>query len=154
MSNDSITRSVAHSTFTLERTYKAAPQRVFAAFADKKQKAKWFDVTAPEETVWEMDFREGGREYNSGPFEGHMHSFDSIYHDIIENERIVYSYTLSVDGQKLSASLTTLEFEPSGDGTKLTLTEYDAYFDGLEEVGPREEGTRGLLDAIAATLDE
>ena len=35
-------RSAVHDTFTLERTYDAAPSRVFQAWADPKQKAKWF----------------------------------------------------------------------------------------------------------------
>jgi uncharacterized protein YndB with AHSA1/START domain len=35
-------RSVKHSTFTLERTYAAAPAQVFAAWADRDTKAKWF----------------------------------------------------------------------------------------------------------------
>ncbi|HRO04147.1 MAG TPA: hypothetical protein PLS69_11145 [Terricaulis sp.] len=34
--------STTHATFVIERHYKAAPARVFAAFADAKQKAKWF----------------------------------------------------------------------------------------------------------------
>ena len=35
-------RSVVHASFTITRRWKAAPARVFAAFADEKQKDKWF----------------------------------------------------------------------------------------------------------------
>ena len=34
--------SVAHATFSLERTYQAAPARVFAAWAEPAAKAQWF----------------------------------------------------------------------------------------------------------------
>jgi uncharacterized protein YndB with AHSA1/START domain len=32
---------VAHSTFTIERTYPVSPARVFFAFADKATKRRW-----------------------------------------------------------------------------------------------------------------
>ena len=36
------TRSATHGSFTIERTYPAAPSRVFAAFASLEAKARWF----------------------------------------------------------------------------------------------------------------
>ncbi|MDQ1721444.1 MAG: hypothetical protein QOI26_1178, partial [Pseudonocardiales bacterium] len=39
-------RTVEHSTFTVERTYNAAPARVFAAFADPAKKGRWFGPDA------------------------------------------------------------------------------------------------------------
>lgn len=64
-------RSITHSTFVIEREYAATPARAFAAFAEKKQKAKWFAAPGHTgEVTWDFDFREGGREYNSGKWEG------------------------------------------------------------------------------------
>ena len=60
-------RSVAHATFTIERKYEAAPARVFAAFATREAKARWFSGPpewGPDEG--EMDFRVGGRETSRG----------------------------------------------------------------------------------------
>lgn len=59
--------STTHATFVIEREYKAAPAKVFAAFSNPQSKAKWF--VGPEE--WDksnhkLDFRVGGSESVSG----------------------------------------------------------------------------------------
>jgi uncharacterized protein YndB with AHSA1/START domain len=153
--HDITDHTVTHASFTIERQYGATPARVFAAFADKEQKGEWF--AAPGDTgpvTWEFDFRDGGREYNSGAWEGGpTHSFDAHYLDIVENERIIYSYVMHVDGRKLSASLATLEFAAVEGGTLLTITEAGAFLDGLDSAVSREQGTRDLLDALGASLE-
>ncbi len=73
-------RSIEHAGFTIQRRYDAAPERVFAAWADPAAKARWF--AGPEE--WEvgpheLDFREGGTEFASGgPREGPVHRYRAI----------------------------------------------------------------------------
>jgi uncharacterized protein YndB with AHSA1/START domain len=147
-------RSVTHSTFTIERTYDASPERVFRAFADKESKAKWF--SGPDEWVLaksEMDFRVGGREISSaGPKGGPLHTFEARYHDIVPNARIVYSYDLFVGDAKLSVSLTTIELDPVGKSTRLVFTEQGAFLDGHEDPKLREEGTRWLLGKLGDSL--
>jgi len=146
-------RTTLHATFCLERSYPHAPSRVFAAFADRAEKAKWFgDPNASEDLTWELDFSEGGRELNSGSFEGRLHTFEATYHDIVADERIVYSYTMTVDGTRLSASLATITLEPAHGGTLLTMTEQGAFFDDSDDPSERERGTRDLLEILAASL--
>jgi uncharacterized protein YndB with AHSA1/START domain len=147
-------RTVTHATFAIERVYPASAARVFRAFADGKQKVHWFN--GPEE--WgpdkhEMDFRVGGRETSvGGPKDGPVHAFDAIYYDIIENERIVFSYDMHLDDRRISVSLTTIELKPAGDGTRLIFTEQGAYLDGWDNPAERERGTGGLLDALGRYL--
>jgi len=148
------TRSVTHSTFVVERVYDASPARVFHAFADPEAKARWF--THPDEWISDdpaMDFRVGGREsISGGPKGGPVHSFSSIYQDIVPNERIVYTYDMHMDDVRISVSLATIELFPAGDGTRLVMTEQGAFLDGFDDAGSREEGTKLLLDALGAAL--
>ena len=150
------TRTVVHASFTIERTYPAAPSRVFAAFADPVRKARWFgaaDGLTLIERVW--DFRDGGREHLSGRWpSGMVTAFDAHYHDIVPDRRIVYSYAMRLDGRRISASLATIEFLAEGTGTRLIVIEQGAFLDGYEDKGSREHGTGALLDRLGASLAE
>lgn len=149
-------RSVVHSTFVIERTYDAAPARVFAAWASQDAKSQWFGSPDDNNSNYDLDFRVGGRESwrggQGGPTGKSTFSFDAIYQDIVENERIVYAYDMHMDDERISVSLATVEFQAAGDGTLLTFTEQGAFLDGLDEPGRREEGTGSLLNALAEAL--
>ena len=151
-----MTRSATHATFVIEREYKAAPAKVFAAFADAKQKVRWFG--GPEE--WEksnlkLDFRVGGKEsVSGGPPGGVVHSYNAEYWEITENERIVSSYEMHLYKKRISVSLATMEFKPSASGTKFVLTEQGAFLDGYDDAGERERGTKELLDQLETYLKE
>jgi uncharacterized protein YndB with AHSA1/START domain len=75
-----------------------------------------------------------------------------MYWDIVTDERIVYAYELLLDEARVSVSLVTIELTAAGEGTLLTPTEHGAFFDGIEPPSLRAEGTRALLDALAAEL--
>lgn len=148
-------RSTVHATFVIERHFPSAPERVFAAFADPKLKARWFTGPpdwGPEEKSF--DFRVGGRETNSGgPKGGPLHSFVALYQDIVPNERIVFTYDMHLDATRISVSLTTIELAPEAGGTRLTFTEQGVFLDGHDDVAGREAGTRELLGQLAAALE-
>ena len=147
-------RSVTHATFVVERRYDASPARVFAAWADPAAKARWF--AGPEEwgrDEFELDFRVGGREVSrGGPPGGPVHAYDAVYQDIVPDQRIVYSYSLSLDQTLISVSLATVELRAEAAGTRLVLTEQGAWLDGYDDAGERERGTGELLDALGAEL--
>jgi uncharacterized protein YndB with AHSA1/START domain len=148
-------RSAVHSTFTIERTYDRPPAQVFAAWADPEIKSRWFgggEDGAPAPI--EMDFRVGGRESNrSEPGADFQFAFDGLYHDIVPDERIVFSYDLSLGGSLVSVSLATVELRATGSGTQLTYTEHGAFLDGLDDPALREQGTIGLLDELGRWLE-
>jgi len=148
-------RSVTHATFVIERTYPATLARVFQALSDKEAKNKWFvGPGAWRQTRYELDFRVGGREVNSGSKAGEpAHTFDAIYHDIVADERIIYSYDMHVGDTRISVSLATIELRPEGNGTRLTFTEQGSFLDGYDDPAGRERGTHDLLDALGRSLN-
>ncbi len=150
-------RKLTHSTFALEREYKASPAKVFRAFSDPEVKATWFDAPSEE---WRLvgasvDFREGGHEYNEGQFGegGPVSRFDAYYHEVVDDLRIVYNYEMRVNGQRLSVSLASIELKPTDVGTLLTLTEQGVYFDDLDNTEQRKEGTIELLESLARVIE-
>jgi uncharacterized protein YndB with AHSA1/START domain len=144
-------RSVTHSTFTLERTYQARPDRVFAAWADPEVKVRWFAGNAEG---YELDFRPGGIERNSATHDGKKITWESLYREIVAGERIVYTSVLCESETVATVSLTTVELVPEGQGSRLVLVEAGAYLDGREQPAWREEGTAAWLDALAAELSD
>ena len=147
-------RSTTHATFVIEREYKAAPAKVFAAFANPQSKAKWF--VGPE--GWEksnhkLDFRVGGKEsVSGGPPGGTVHSYNATIWDIVENERIVLAYEMHMDETRTSVSLGTTEIKPHGAGSRLIYTEQGVFLDGHDNPAERERGTNELFNQLEAFL--
>jgi uncharacterized protein YndB with AHSA1/START domain len=144
-------RTAEHATFVIDRTYEAPPERVFAAWSDPVAKSTWFG--AGDGSSHQLDFRVGGHELNrGGPPGGAVYIYEARIYEIVEGERIAYAYDMTADGTRISVSLATVEFKPSGEGTRLIYTEQDAFFDGGDSVESREHGTKVLLDNLEATL--
>jgi uncharacterized protein YndB with AHSA1/START domain len=146
-------RSVVHATFAIERTYDATPARVFRAWAEPAAKASWFGPPNLSHESREFDFQVGGRErFEVGMPDGDAYIFDSRYADIVDEQRIVYGYDMYRGQTRISVSLATIEFQPSGVGTKLTFTEQGVFLDGHDTPAEREHGTGVLLDNLGKTL--
>jgi uncharacterized protein YndB with AHSA1/START domain len=82
---------------------------------------------------YELDFRIGGQESSrGGPEGGPTYAFEARYEDIVPNERIITSYQMSLNGERISVSVATIELKAQGAATRLILTEQGAYLDGLD----------------------
>lgn len=151
-------RSVTHNTFVIERNYSAAPDSVFAAFADPVKKRRWFAEESENQLGgFAMDFRPGGTEHYSsriasGPVQGSMLTNDGMYLDIVPNRRIVIASVMALDDRRISASLVTFELLPSETGTRLIFTHQAAFLEGADGPQMREGGWRQLLERLAGAL--
>ena len=148
-------RSVSHGSFTIERTYPYPPERVFRAFSDRVAKRRWFaEGTGFSIDEYTLDFQVGGREFCRFRFgDGPPMTFDSIFMDIVPDERIVNGYSMTMAGIPFSGSLSTTEFEATSEGTRMVYTEQCAFLDGKDGIEDRKEGSIQLLERLAGELE-
>jgi len=142
---------IAHGTFSIERTYPATPERVFAAWSNIEIKQRWF--IGPNE--WKLiersiDLRPGGSEILHGRFPSGLETlYTARFHHVVPNERIVYVYDMHLSGRHHSLSLATVEIDPADGGTRLVYTEQVAYLDGTDS----RDGTAGRERGVSVHLD-
>jgi uncharacterized protein YndB with AHSA1/START domain len=149
-----IDRSQIHATFVLQRTFPFPVEAVWHVLSDNAARDQWFGGGPEFETRDKShEFRVGGHATEEGQWHtGPRSRFLSTYTDIVEHQRIVFTYDMWVDERHISTSLTTIVLEPDGESTKLTYTEQGVHLDGLDSVEGREDGTCGLLDNLGAYL--
>lgn len=153
--------TTTHATFFIERRYAYSPQRVFAAWRDADAKRAWFvEGEGWELRSYELDFREGGREASSFRFldgvkvfgEETIFANETVYDEIIPNERLIFTYSMSRNGQRFSVSLATVEIKADGAGARLLFSEHAAFFEGADGAKMREQGWRDLLGKLDTFL--
>lgn len=146
--------ALTHATFCVERVYDATPARVFHAFTDPDARMRWFFMT----DSWSLHEHSGGDlgvgktecSRFSPPGADVMITNDSIYLDVVPNERLIFAYAMTLGGAPLSSSLSTVEFRPEGKGARLVFTEQGVYLDG--NVDGRIEGTEELMVRLGEEL--
>jgi len=154
---------VVHDTFVIERSYPQPPASVFAAFADDELKRRWFLIDPAHATtdVYENDFRIGGKEVirfrftassPGGSAAGTVMGNDSVYMDIVENERVVYAYSMLIGDSRLSTSLATIQLLPEGKGTRLVFTEQAVYYERSDAIQHRKQGVEYMLAKVSEVL--
>lgn len=146
---------LAHHTFTVERSFPQSPARVFRAHAEEASKRRWFaETTGFVIDSYSLDFKVGGWERTRFRYgeDGPPMTNDCVYFEIVENERLVFAYAMTIGGQPLSTSLSTTELIPEGAGTRLVFTEQIIHY-GDQDLEGRKEGTRELFERLAEELD-
>jgi uncharacterized protein YndB with AHSA1/START domain len=147
-----------HNTFVIERNFPHAPRRVFSAFAQPALKRRWYAEGDHEIQDFHMDFRLGGSErfryrFKEGhPIAGSEIANESTYQDIVEEQRIVMTSRMSLNGKPIVVMLATFEFVPKDTGTDVILTHQGTYIDWPDGVKMIEVGWNGLIDRLQKEL--
>ena len=141
--------SVHHDLLTVSRDLRADVSTVFGLWTDTKALARWY---LPGDENWrceilEHDFRVGGRNHLSfGPKGEPPYEEDCCFQDIVTDERILYSMTVSDASRRLTTSLVTIEFDAIEAGTRMRMTEQIAILDGTDTVEGRRRGWGEVFD--------
>jgi uncharacterized protein YndB with AHSA1/START domain len=138
-------------SLTLKRRLKAPAQKVFAAWTEPEQLVRWF---GPAETTdgtvrADMDVRVGGRyriSFKTG--DGEYHEVAGVYHEVVPNERLVFSWAWHTTAER--ESLITITLKPDGDGTILTFHQ-ERFFDEKARDG-HLRGWTGTLEKLERYL--
>ena len=149
-------RRPEHTTFVVERELPGSPRHAFRFWADPLLKARWTGCHADWTVIEEsFDFRPAGSELKRWRTpDGNELSFRACYLDIVEAERIIYAYEMAFAGERLSASLVTIELMPNGGSTRMKLTEQAAFLAGDGAREQRVAGTEEGVDRLVAVIAE
>jgi uncharacterized protein YndB with AHSA1/START domain len=139
-----------HVTLVFEREIPAPAEAVFAAIADPVARANWGTPSDTAVVIFdEADFCDGGQDrFRCGSKENPNIHGVTRYLEITPHRRVVSSETVTVDGKRLCASLSTLELTPQGRNTALKHTTQLASFIGQDMVDGHTTGTNASLDNL------
>lgn len=132
----------------LDRVIDAPIQRVWEAWADPEQLAKWFAPKPYTLSVEKMELRAGGAFAMAmhSP-DGATHAFSGVYQEVVPRSRIVW--TGEFPGDPAGNIRTEVTFESQGQRTKITAHQTFAVLTPVNE-----QATRGARQGWTMTLDQ
>lgn len=155
----------ADRTLTTSRVFDAPRERVFKAWTDPKQFARWFPPEGFTTAVCELDVRPGGSlrvdmqgaDPALGPeFYQKVFPGKGVYREVVANERLAFTFEAEAEKDEPPVTmLMTVIFEDEGRKTKLTIHQTADTVAGYEEllkIGATE-GLRQSLDKLTALLE-
>lgn len=133
----------------LERTFQAAPERVFDAWVNPELLRRWWAAQPDWDSAGaEVDAREGGRYELSmqEPDDGQVHTVAGEYREFERPSRLVYTWAwqgADADGEE---TLVTVEFHGEGEATRVVLTQTG--FGSEESRDNHSHGWNGCFDNL------
>jgi uncharacterized protein YndB with AHSA1/START domain len=153
------------TSFTLERTFDAPVARVYEAWTEPKDLARWLWASLGKDAWAEVDLRAGGAYRVYTNFPGGRHRGEGwsgmcgIYVDVQPGRRLAFTLHWDADvGYNTPDALTldevvVVDFEGDGDKTHLTMRHLGIPDDGKSAL-THKQGVAESLDMLAALLAE
>lgn len=141
------TKSRAKHELVITRTIDAPRPLVFKVWTAPEHLVRWWgpkDFTAHS---IKMDFRPGGG-YRAciRSSKGEEYWMTGTYREIVEPERIVFSFRWEEEGERGDDNTVTVTFAAEGNKTRLTFRQ--AYFDSVEQCDSHFGGWSECMDRL------
>ncbi|MDA0306535.1 MAG: SRPBCC domain-containing protein [Proteobacteria bacterium] len=135
----------------ITRTFDAKPERVYAAFTNPGDLEKWFGPDGVNCIVHAIDPRPGGEySFTMRNDNGEQHPLSGVFQEVIENEKLVYTWVWETGTMAGIETRVTLEFKAVSEGTELTLTH--ELLASETAVKMHNVGWSGSFDCLAVEL--
>src|SRR4029453_5026309 len=136
---------VNRPSLTLKRRLNASPEKVYAAWTNPQQIARWFGPSSVKAGTGQasIDAWVGGRYRISFTNEdGEHHEVGGVYHEVVPNQRLVFSWAWHSTPER--QSLVTISMKPEGGGTLLTFLHQQ-----FADATARDNHERGWMELFA-----
>ena len=140
-------------TLVTTRVFDAPPERVYRAWTDPKQLARWFPPEGFTAPVCQLDVRVGGalridmKGPEGEPFKGQLFPGRGVYREVVPNKRLAFTFTPEMEGQAMPAVLMSVDFEEQAGKTKVTIQQT------LDTVADYEAMVKqGMAEGLAESL--
>jgi uncharacterized protein YndB with AHSA1/START domain len=145
------TNAPAQHELVITRIFDAPRALVFRAWSVPEHVVRWLgpkDFTAPSCI---MDFRPGGA-YRAciRSAEGKEYWMRGIYREIVEPERIMFTFSWEEEGERGRENLVTVTFSEQSGKTRMTFRQ--AFFESISERDSHNEGWTECFDRLAQFL--
>ncbi|MFD4266329.1 SRPBCC family protein [Rhodococcus sp. NPDC058481] len=133
----------------IERVFNAARDRVWAAYTEPEQLAKWWGRGNPLD-VERWEFERGGHWRFVEHHEGGTDGFEGRFREITPKDRLIYSFEW--DGMPAHVCIETVEFVDLGDGRTRVVID-NQFVTAAERDGMLQSGMEGGLNNSFEALD-
>ena len=122
-------------SLTLTRSYPVAPEKVWRAWTDPQALRRWWGPGGDQPvSVAQLDVRVGGRfRIVFGGPEGKDHEVQGVYKEVVQNRKLVFTWTWP-NSTPDRVSQVTILFQPASGGTDLEFR-HEQFFDAAARDG-------------------
>jgi uncharacterized protein YndB with AHSA1/START domain len=113
------TAAAVKPSLTIKRRFKAAPEKVYAAWIDPAKMSRWLGPPNVIKVNVTADVTVGGRYAIQMIVPDDEHNVSGVYREIVPNRKLVFTWAWRSTPER--ESLVTVIFTPDGDGTLMTL---------------------------------
>ncbi len=151
MAETNVTRP-APDTLDMRRHYAAPVALMWRLWTDPDHFARWWGPKGVRCDRCEIDLRPGGAWLTTMILpEGKEHTVSGVYREIVERERLVYTWGWVNDGERGHESTVTVTFQAAGDGCEVRVLHAGL---GPDQPDPHQYGWTGALECLADHISE